>query len=53
LRVRVAATSDGSAKPAEVARALGVTGLVARLGVVEVGARPLAAAPALREPARL
>ncbi len=43
LRVRVSATSDGSAKPAEVAKALGVWGgedprathaLIARLGVV-------------------
>jgi len=50
LRARVRATADGSAKPSEVARALGVWGsddprgehaLVARLGVVEVGsARP-------------
>ena len=47
FRVRVRATSDGSAKPSEIARALGVWGsddprgehaLVARLGVVEVGA---------------
>jgi len=46
LRVRVSATSEGSAKPAEVAKALGVWGvddprashaLVARLGMVEVG----------------
>jgi hypothetical protein len=46
LRVRIAATSDGSAKPSEVARALGVWGsedprgahaLVARLGVVTAG----------------
>ncbi|MBA3459282.1 MAG: TIGR03960 family B12-binding radical SAM protein [Deltaproteobacteria bacterium] len=46
LRARVRATADGSAKPSEVARALGVWGnddlraehaLVARLGVVEVG----------------
>ncbi|MBL0213739.1 MAG: TIGR03960 family B12-binding radical SAM protein [Myxococcales bacterium] len=46
LRVRVRATADGSAKPSEVARALGVWGgddpraehaLVARLGVVEAG----------------
>jgi radical SAM family uncharacterized protein/radical SAM-linked protein len=44
LRVRVSATAEGSAKPAEVAKALGVWGhddpraehaLVARLGVVE------------------
>jgi radical SAM family uncharacterized protein len=47
FRVRVRTTSEGSAKPSEVARALGVWGsddpraehaLVARLGVVEVGA---------------
>jgi radical SAM family uncharacterized protein len=46
LRVRIQATSDGSAKPSEVARALGVWGpedprathaLVARLGVVVGG----------------
>jgi len=46
LRARVRATADGSAKPSEVARALGVWGseelraehaLLARLGVVEVG----------------
>ncbi len=46
LRARVRATAEGSAKPSEVARALGVWGvddpraehaLVARLGVVEVG----------------
>jgi radical SAM family uncharacterized protein/radical SAM-linked protein len=45
LRLRVRATAEGSAKPAELARALGVWGsddpraphaLVARLGVVEV-----------------
>jgi hypothetical protein len=44
LRVRVKATSEGSAKPAEIARALGVWGsddlrgehaMVARLGVVD------------------
>ncbi len=49
LRARVRATADGSAKPSEVARALGVWGsddprgehaLVARLGVVEVGSAP-------------
>ncbi|MBA3453153.1 MAG: DUF2344 domain-containing protein, partial [Deltaproteobacteria bacterium] len=49
LRVRIRATADGSAKPSEVARALGVWGsddprgehaLVARLGVVEVGTLP-------------
>ena len=47
LRARVSATADGSAKPSEVAKALGVWGtddprgehaLVARLGVVEAGA---------------
>jgi hypothetical protein len=47
LRARVRATSDGSAKPSEIAKALGVWGaddprathaLVARLGVVEAGA---------------
>jgi hypothetical protein len=46
VRVRVRMTAEGSAKPSEVARALGVWGsddprgehaLVARLGVVEVG----------------
>jgi radical SAM family uncharacterized protein/radical SAM-linked protein len=50
VRVRVRATADGSAKPSEVAKALGVWGsddlraehaLVARLGVVEIGT-PLA-----------
>jgi len=58
LRARVRATADGSAKPSEVARALGVWGsddlraehaLLARLGVVEVGAsaraRPVEAVP--------
>jgi hypothetical protein len=50
LRARIQATSDGSAKPSEVARALGVWGpddprathaLVARLGVVAgADARP-------------
>ncbi|MDB4960017.1 MAG: hypothetical protein JWP01_16 [Myxococcales bacterium] len=54
LRARVRATADGSAKPSEVARALGVWGgddvrsehaLVARLGVVEVGT-PLVTLPA-------
>jgi hypothetical protein len=48
LRVRVKATADGSAKPSEVARALGVAGsddglgpraLVARLAVVAGGVR--------------
>ena len=48
LRVRVSATSDGSAKPAEVAKALGVWGpedpraehaLLARLGVVKAAER--------------
>jgi len=53
LRARVRATADGSAKPSEVARALGVWGgddprarhaLVARLGVVtRVAVPPLAA----------
>ena len=57
FRVRVRATAEGSAKPSEVARALGVWGtddlrgehaLVARLGVVEAGAplAPVQAAPA-------
>jgi radical SAM family uncharacterized protein/radical SAM-linked protein len=51
LRVRVRATAEGSAKPGEIARALGVWGsddlrgehaMVARLGVVEdVSARPI------------
>ena len=54
LRVRVRATSEGSAKPAEIARALGVWGsddprathaLVARLGVVDGGEAPLARLP--------
>jgi hypothetical protein len=49
LRVRVRATAEGSAKPSEVAKALGVWGaddpraahaLVARLGVVETTALP-------------
>ncbi|HEU4730836.1 MAG TPA: TIGR03960 family B12-binding radical SAM protein [Kofleriaceae bacterium] len=53
LRVRVRATSDGSAKPSEVARALGVWGaddpraahaLVARLGVVAGGGSAVAVA---------
>jgi len=59
LRVRVQATSDGSAKPSEIARALGVWGgddprarhaLVARLGVVADGAcvAPLSAGLAAR-----
>jgi hypothetical protein len=61
VRVRVRATADGSAKPSEVARALGVWGaddpraphaLVARLGVVTGAApavaRPLASGPAAR-----
>jgi hypothetical protein len=48
LRARVRATADGSAKPSEVARALGVWGsddvqaqhaLIARLGVVAAGAQ--------------
>ncbi|HEY4057712.1 MAG TPA: TIGR03936 family radical SAM-associated protein, partial [Kofleriaceae bacterium] len=47
FRVRVSTTSEGSAKPSEVARALGVWGpddlraehaMVARLGVVPIGA---------------
>jgi hypothetical protein len=51
LRVRVSATADGSAKPTEVARALGVWGtddvrarhaLVARLGVVSGAAQAMA-----------
>jgi radical SAM family uncharacterized protein/radical SAM-linked protein len=55
LRARVRATADGSAKPAEVARALGVWGpedlraqhaLVARLGVVTGAAHPVPAMPA-------
>jgi hypothetical protein len=59
LRVRVRATSDGSAKPSEVARALGVWGaddlraehaLIARLGVVERGG-PVAEAAAAPPPA--
>jgi hypothetical protein len=54
LRVRVRATADGSAKPSEVARALGVWGpdeprashaLVARLGVVESGTAQIAVPP--------
>ena len=58
LRVRVRATSDGSAKPSEVAKALGVWGaddpraehaLIARLGVVVRG--PVAAAAAAPPPA--
>jgi len=53
LRVRVRSTSEGSAKPGEIARALGVWGsddprgehaLVARLGVVD-SERPAAAVP--------
>jgi radical SAM family uncharacterized protein/radical SAM-linked protein len=55
LRVRILATSDGSAKPSEVARALGVWGgddpraahaLVARLGVVAGGTPFAPAVPA-------
>ena len=51
IRVRVRATAEGSAKPSEVARALGVWGgedlraehaLVARLGVVETVPAPTA-----------
>ncbi|MGE0404286.1 MAG: hypothetical protein AB7T06_46685, partial [Kofleriaceae bacterium] len=58
FRVRVRTTSEGSAKPSEVAKALGVWGsddprgehaLVARLGVVDVGA-PLPAADASARP---
>jgi radical SAM family uncharacterized protein/radical SAM-linked protein len=48
LRARVRATSEGSAKPAELARALGVAGegaRVARLGVVRAAA-PGASLPA-------
>jgi hypothetical protein len=65
LRARVCATSDGSAKPSEIAKALGVWGsdelraehaLVARLGVVEVGAHARAivsrAAPAVSDTVR-
>jgi radical SAM family uncharacterized protein/radical SAM-linked protein len=64
LRARVQATSDGSAKPSEVARALGVWGpddprathaLVARLGVVTGAEAPpvatLAATPSPTVPA--
>jgi hypothetical protein len=54
IRVRVTATSEGSAKPSEVAKALGVWGsddpraehaLVARLGVVAAAVRPVAQLP--------
>jgi hypothetical protein len=59
LRVRIRATADGSAKPSEVAKALGVWGaddpraehaLIARLGVVVRGG-PVAAAAAAPSPA--
>nr|MBA2539617.1 DUF2344 domain-containing protein [Deltaproteobacteria bacterium] len=60
LRVRVSATAEGSAKPAEVAKALGVWGaedpraehaLVARLGVVsELAGRGQVAAGVARVP---
>jgi radical SAM family uncharacterized protein/radical SAM-linked protein len=55
LRARVRATADGSAKPVELAKALGVWGpddlraqhaLVARLGVVAGATRPVPAIPA-------
>jgi len=58
LRVRVRATSEGSAKPTEIARALGVWGsddprgeraLVARLGVVDGTGTSLAHLPAAAE----
>jgi radical SAM family uncharacterized protein len=60
LRVRVHATADGSAKPSEVARALGVWGpddpraahaLVARLGVV-ASHEPIVSAAVMIEQAR-
>jgi radical SAM family uncharacterized protein/radical SAM-linked protein len=60
LRARVQATADGSAKPSEVARALGVWGpedprathaLVARLGVV-AGGTPFSAAAQLAPSAK-
>jgi radical SAM family uncharacterized protein len=53
LRARVRATAEGSAKPSEIARALGVWGpedvraehaLVARLGVVDTQVQPVATA---------
>ena len=61
LRVRVRATSDGSAKPSEIARALGVWGsddprgehaLVARLGVVD-GDAPAAHLPHTADASRV
>ncbi len=61
LRVRVRATSDGSAKPGEIARALGVWGsddprgehaLVARLGVVD-GDAPAAHLPHAADASRV
>ena len=60
LRVRVRATADGSAKPAEVAKALGVWGsddargshaLIARLGVVTADAHEVPAMTATAGPA--
>ena len=60
LRVRVRATSEGSAKPAELAKAIGVWGaddlraehaLVARLGVV--AAVPVSVATPKADPAML
>ena len=60
LRARVRATAEGSAKPAEVAKALGVWGpddvraqhaLVARLGVVADTTRVVAAASVVAPPA--
>ena len=60
LRARVRATAEGSAKPSEVAKALGVWGtddlraqhaLVARLGVVTVATLAAAPPPPPRSPA--
>jgi len=60
LRARVRATADGSAKPAEVAKALGVCGpddvraqhaLVARLGVVAGATRAVPVASMAVPPA--
>jgi len=60
LRARVRATAEGSAKPSEVAKALGVWGpddvraqhaLVARLGVVADATRPIPVAPVAVPPA--